>query len=111
MPKVGPCEGWRIAQHAQALGQAQGRGGLALAQRRRRDGRHVDVLALRPVRKLLKHIQVDLGLVLAVQVQVVHRQADRLRHLNDGAQLDRLRDLQVTRHGVQSLHFSFLQIC
>ena len=93
-----------LAQHAQPLRQADGGRGLALAQRRRRDGRHVDVLALRPVGELRQHVQVDLGLVLAVQVQVVGAESQRRRNVEDRLQLRSLRNLQIARDGVQTLH-------
>ena len=99
-----------LAQHAQPLRQADGGRGLALAQRRRRDGRHVDVLALRPVGELLQHIQVDLGLVLAVQVQVVGAESQRRRDVEDRLQFRGLRNLQVARDGIQTLHGCCLRV-
>jgi len=54
-----------LAKHAQALGQSDGRGRLALSQRRGSNGRHIDILALRPVGELLAYVKVDLSLVLA----------------------------------------------
>ena len=48
----------------------------------------------------------DLGLVLAVQVQVVGAEAQRRGNVEDRLQLGSLRDLQVAGDGVQTLHFS-----
>ena len=95
-----------FTQHTQALGQTDRRRGLALAQRRRRDGGDVDVLALRPVGEFFQDIQVDLGLVLAVQVQVVGAESQRRRNVEDRLQLRSLRNLQIAGDGVQTLHCS-----
>ena len=51
--------------------EPDGRRRLALAERRRGDGRHVDVLAVRAAREPLHERQHDLGLVLAVQLELV----------------------------------------
>ena len=53
--RIGPAGGLAqtaahvLPQPAQALDQTQRRGGLSLAQRRGRDGRHLNILAVRPI--------------------------------------------------------------
>ena len=87
-----------LADVAQGLGQADGGDRLALAQRRRGDGGDVDVLAVGPVLEPLQDVQVDLGLVLAVELELVLEQADALGNLLDGLHLRGLRDVQVARY-------------
>ena len=61
---------------AEGLAQADRRRRLALAERRRRDGRHVDVMAQGPVLEPVEDVEVDLGLELAVEVEVVLAEAE-----------------------------------
>jgi 4-aminobutyrate aminotransferase len=64
-----------------SLRQADGRGRLAFAQRRGRDGRDVDVLAGLPPLEAAQRLEVDLGLVAAVQLQVAGPEAGLLGDL------------------------------
>ncbi len=81
------------------LGEADGGDRLALAQRRRRDGRDVDDLAVRLVLEALEdgHV-VDLGLVAAVELQLVLEDAGLLGDRLDGLHGGGLGDLDVARH-------------
>ena len=88
-----------LADLAHAVGQAHGRGGLALARRRRRDGRHEDELAVRLVGVVLEHRDVvDLGHVLAVGLEVLLVDARLRGDLDDGLHLASLRDFDVRWH-------------
>ncbi len=69
---------------AEGLAQADGGRRLALAERRRGDGRHVDVVALGAVLEPVEDVEVDLGLVLAVEVEVVLAEAELSGDLDDG---------------------------
>jgi hypothetical protein len=67
------------------LDQAHGRRGLALAQGGWRDGRHVDVLAVRLVLQAIhRHVEVDLAVVVAVGQQLLFVEPEDLAELVDG---------------------------
>src|SRR6185503_15512133 len=68
-------------------------------ERRRGDGRHVDVLAVRAAREPLHERQHDLGLVLAVQLELVLLDAEAGGDLRDGLHARALRDLEIRHHG------------
>ena len=81
------------------LGEADGGDRLALAQRRRRDGRDVDDLAVGLVLEAVEdgHV-VDLGLVATVELQLVLEDAGLLGDRLDGLHGGGLGDLDVARH-------------
>src|SRR6185503_8356561 len=79
--------------------EPDGRRRLALAERRRGDGRHVDVLAVGAAREPLHERQRDLGLVLAVQLELVLLDAEAGGDLRDGLHARALRDLEIRHHG------------
>jgi len=89
MPKVGPIEGLAQRDHglladvAHRLAQPDRRRRLALAERRRRDRGHDDVLRRWAVAELLDRVQLDLGDVGAVRLQQVLADAHRGGHLRD----------------------------
>ncbi len=56
-----------------------------------------------PVREPVEDVEVDLGLVLAVEVEVVLAEAERRGDLDDGQELGRLGDVDVARDGVFDL--------
>ena len=81
------------------LGEADGRDRLALAERRRRDGRDVDDLAVGLVLEAVEHGHVvDLGLVATVELQLVLEDAGLLGDRLDGLHGGGLGDLDVARH-------------
>ena len=87
------------ADGVHALGEADGRDRLALAQRRRGDGGDVDDLAVRLVLQPVEegHV-VDLGLVAAVELQFILEDAGLLGDRLDGLHGGGLGDLDVARH-------------
>ena len=87
----------------QALGQADGRRGLALAQRRRRDRGDDDVLAARSLRlQAPDGLEGDLGLRRAVQLDLVIGQAQVTGDVDDRTRRDGAGDLQIGREGHQT---------
>ncbi len=60
-----------LANEVHRLAQANRGGGLSFAKGGRGNGSDVDVLGVRPVLEAVDHVQVDLGLILAVIVDVV----------------------------------------
>ena len=101
----------RLAQGADGLpadlvethAQADVGGGLALAGRGGRDGRAQHQLAVGPVLESVEDVQVDLGLVLPVEVEVVLTQADPGRHVYHGDWGRFLCDLDVALHACRSV--------
>ena len=98
----GPERGLAQAEHrlladmVQRIGQAHGRRGLAFAGRRRRDRRDQDQLAVGLALQRLDVVHRDLGLVVAVGVEVLRRDAELLlRQLHDRPLRGLLRDLDV----------------
>ena len=89
---------------AQRLAHADGRRRLALAQRRRVDARHDDVVAVARAAQALEHAQVHLGLDGAVEVELALQQARVRRDARDGQRRQRLRDVDVGRHGGEQAH-------
>ena len=82
MPKRGPERGLAQAQHrlladvVERVGEADRGRGLALARRRRRDRRHQDQLAVLLVLERLDVVHRHLGLVVAVGLEVLRRDAE-----------------------------------
>src|SRR5580698_1417780 len=73
-------------------------GGLPLAERRRRDGRHHDVARPRPLRERPDRIEPDLGDMLAVGLDQPRCYADGLGHLADRLQRCPPGDLERAGH-------------
>ena len=71
----------------QRLAQAHHGRALAFTQRGGGDGGHIDVFAVRDILEPLQHFQPHLGLILAVQFQLIRQQADFLRDLADRFEL------------------------
>jgi len=92
-----------VAEDAQTLHQADAGRRLALAERGGSDGRHVDVLAHRPVGQLGQGVEVDFGFGFAVVDQVVFGQAQLGGDFLDGQWRGGLSDVQVGRYGGQTL--------
>ncbi len=80
---------------AQGLAEAHGGGGLAFAQGRGRDGGDIDVTAIRTVPQALQHLQPDLRLGGAIELELVLAQSQLRRHLPDGLEGGRLGDVQI----------------
>jgi hypothetical protein len=89
---------------AQRLAHADRRRRLALAQRRRVDARHDDVVAVARAAQPLEHAQVHLGLDGAVEVDLALQQARVRRDARDRQCRQRLRDVDVAGNGVQHAH-------
>ena len=86
------------AATAQAVGQADGRGGLALACGRGIDSGHEDKLGL-VISWLVEQGIVDLCLVKAVRNQMLNVDAGVLGHLGNRQRRNRTCDFDVSRHG------------
>ena len=82
----------------QAIGQTDGRGGLALARGRWVDSGHEDELGL-VISRLVEQRIVDLSLVEAVRNKVLNVDAGVLGHLGNRQRRDRTCDFDVSRHG------------
>ena len=87
-----------LAQPAHPVRQAHGGGGLALPRRGGVDGRHQDQLAVGPVRPVGKQLQVDLGLVLSIVLQVLLVHPGHRRDVPDGLHGTGLCDLNIRLH-------------
>ena len=86
------------AATTQAVGQTDGRGGLAFASGRGVDGGHEDELGL-VIGRLVEQRIVDLSLVEAVRNQVLYVDTGVLSHLGNGQRRDGTCDFDVSRHG------------
>jgi hypothetical protein len=85
-----------LADHVQRVGEAHGRRRLAFARGRRRDRRHQNELAVLLVFQRLDVVERDLGLVVAVRLEIFHGDAELfLRHVGDAARLCGLGDFNV----------------
>src|ERR1700674_5637132 len=73
-----------LAEVVERIGEAHGGRGLALARRRRRDRRHQDQLAVGLARQRLDEGHRHLGLVVAVGIKVLRRDAESLARLGGG---------------------------
>ena len=104
MPKVGPSEGWRmvaivlLADPVHRLGEADRRQRLALAQRRRRHAGDDDELAVGLVLEAVEDVERDLGLVLAVLLDLVFEQSELGGNFADRLEGCFLCDLEVALH-------------
>ena len=94
-----------LADLGEALGQADGRRGLAFAGRRRRNGRHQDQFARFVLADFVKQAVGQFGLVLTVHFQVIRRNAQFGRDVRDGKHFTLLRDFNVRKHGIPSVSF------
>ena len=93
------------ADSTESLGKPDGRRRLALAEWRRRDGRHDNVLAewvlrLEPANRL----QADLRLPRAVQLDLVIAKTELARDLDDRPRRHRARDLEIRRERLRARH-------
>ena len=86
------------AATTQTVGQADGRGGLALACGRGIDSGHEDKLGL-VISWLVEQGIVDLCLVKAVRNQMLNVDAGVLGHLGNRQRRNRTCDFDVSRHG------------
>ena len=86
------------AATTQAVGQTDGRGGLALARGRGVDSGHEDKLGL-VISWLVEQGIVDLCLVKAVRNQMLNVDAGVLGHLGNRQRRNRTCDFDVSRHG------------
>ena len=86
------------AATTQAIGQADGRGSLALACGRGIDSGHEDKLGL-VVGRLVEQRIVDLCLVEAIRNQMLNVDAGVLGHLGNRQRRNRTCDFDVSRHG------------
>ena len=82
-----------LAEPAQGVLQADGRGRLALARRRGVDGRHEDELALHGL--IPEGVDVHLRLVVSVELELLRAEAGLPGHLGDVEHRCLLRDLDV----------------
>ena len=111
MPKQGPSEGSRRVQIAflpilrRPIDRPDVGGGLALAGRGGRDGGAEHQLAVRAVFETIEDVQVDLGLVLAVEVQIVRAQPQAGGDLGDRDHCRFACDLDIALHAPRSFEF------
>ena len=83
----------------QGLGQADGGGGLPLAQRGGGDGGDVDIVPVGLVLQPVPHIEMDLGFSAAIVFEVVFGETDAGRDLTNGQDFGGLGDIEVRRNG------------
>ena len=86
------------ADAVEALGEADGRGRLALAERRRRDGRDEDLVAVGSVGQAAQDVEADLGLVRPVELELLGQQAELGADVGDRAHRGGLGDLEAAGH-------------
>ena len=85
-----------LADVIERVGKPDRRRGLALAGRRRSDSRHQDQLAVLLALERLDVVHRDLGLVVAIGLEILGRDAKLfLRHIEDAPRLGGLRDFNV----------------
>ena len=82
-----------LAHGAQGVLQAHGRGRLSLARRSGIDGRDEDELALH--RGVRKRVDIHLGLVVSVELELLRLKAGLLCNVGNGEHLRFLRDLDI----------------
>ena len=73
--RLAQADGGLLADVLHRHAETDGRGGLALAERRGGDGRDHDVLGLRPIGELVDRLEPDLGQVVAVRLEQVRADA------------------------------------
>ena len=94
--RLADAHGGLAADRVEPLGQADGRRGLALAERRRGDRGHDDVLAARPFRlEAPDGLERDLGLGRAVQLELGVGETEVPRDIDDRTRRDGAGDLQI----------------
>ena len=86
----------------QGICQSHAGGSLALPCRGGVDGGHQHQLAILPVLYLLPDLRGELGLVLAVQLQIVLRQSQFCGNLLDRLHLGFLCNFHIGFHGISS---------
>ena len=86
-----------LANLAQAVGQTHRRGGLSLAGGGGGDGGHQDQLAVLRL-YLIQQLVIHFGLVPAIVLQILLRNASRLCDLLDGLHLGALGNFDVSQH-------------
>src|SRR5699024_7356861 len=84
-----------FAELCHRLAEADGRGGLALARGGGVDGGHEHQLAVFPAAQLFPYVCGQLGLIFAVELEVVRVQADVRGDINDWAHLAALGDFDI----------------
>ncbi len=83
---------------SESLAQAYAGGGLALSRRSGVDGGHQNQLSVRPLLQAVQILFRELCLVLAVELQVILPDPQRLRHFANGLHYRFLRNLQICLH-------------
>src|SRR5680860_192525 len=91
-----------LADLRETHGQTHVGGGLTLTGRGGSDGGAEYQLAVGLVGQTVQDIQMDLGFVLTVEIDVVLAEAEILRHLDDGLEGSFLCDLDVAFHASRS---------
>ena len=99
-----------IADVAQRLRQPDGGRRLALTQGGGRDRRHVDVFSVGAILELLANVQMYLRFQLAIHLQIVLGEANRLSNLQNRTQLGCLRDLNIGRNRFNSFYRHILDL-
>ena len=88
---------------AQCLAESDGGGGLALAQRSRRDGGHHDVFSIGRILQSVANGEVNFGFGLAVEIQFLGKNAGLVGDLIDGKRRGGLRDFDIAGHTCQDV--------
>ncbi len=97
--RLAQTDGGAFADAVERVAEADGRRGLALAGRGRRDGGHQHEAARGLLDLLTVEIQPDLGLVLAVVLKGVRGNVEFRRDLVDGQHLRLVGDIDVGGYG------------
>ena len=88
---------------AQGLGKSQGGGGLAFTQGRRCRRGHDDIFAVGPVRQTVENREPDLGLVVAIRLQLLRQNPGFAGQAVDFFHARGLGNSDVTRHRLHGM--------
>jgi len=82
----------------QRLAESHGGGCLTFTQRSGGDGGHINVLAIRNIRKAVQHFQFHFRLGGTVHFDFIRKQSQLLRHLGDGLDIRFLGNINIGWH-------------
>ena len=105
MPKVGPCEGCRMAVitfFPRCTPSAWERPTVVVVLPSPRgsgsDGRHINIHAILAILQAVKNFKFDLGLIGTIQFQFIRANTKFLSHLQDGLEFGFLGDIDIRGH-------------
>ena len=89
---------------SQALNEPKCCSRLSLTQRSRRDCGDIDIFALRPGFQILENVQVNLGFILSVKIEIIFGQSNFLRNGQNRLQFCLLSDIDIGGNRSSWLH-------